>query len=129
MALNKPFANYLLVQNMFIYYKNKPIKLSAIRSCIEADEPKQLLELINNNYNAKIYCLICCFTFLPAIKCIEYLISEGTPLNETFIDNPFNSTPQEYLNNFLNHLSLSSRKKVEMLINEAIKRGLSNIRT
>ena len=83
-----------------------------------------LLQLINNNYNAKIYCLILCFTFLPAIKCIQCLIYEKTPLDKTFEGNPFNCTPREYLNNFLNQLSYNSRNKIENKINQAIELGL-----
>ena len=81
-----------------LYEDNKPIKyIGAIKSCIEADEASYLLKLLNNNSKAKIYSLMCCFTFIPSVKCIEYLIADGTPLDETFENNPFQCTPQEYL--------------------------------
>ena len=78
-----------------------PVKhINAIKSCIEADEAGYLIEILNNNYKAKIYSLIRCFTFIPSIRCIKYLIAEGTPLNETFENNPFQCTPQEYLDRY-----------------------------
>ena len=84
--------------NKILHEDNKPIQyISAIRSCIEADEARYLLKILNNNIKAMIYSLISCFTFIPSLKCIEYLIAEGTPLNETFENNPFKCTPQEYL--------------------------------
>lgn len=73
------------------------IAFSAIRSCIEADEPKLLAELLGDSKNAHIYALMMCFTAIPATKCIEYLVSNGTPLNESFCHNPFKCTPQELL--------------------------------
>lgn len=81
-----------------LYDDNNPVQyIGAIKSCIEADEASYLLKLLNNNTKAKIYSLICCFTFIPSVKCIEYLIADGTPLNDTFENNPFQCTPQEYL--------------------------------
>ena len=80
-----------------LYEDNKPINhIGAIKSCIEADEASYLLKLLNNNTKAKIYSLICCFTFIPSVKCIEYLIADGTPLNETFENNPFRCKTREY---------------------------------
>lgn len=73
------------------------IAFSAVRSCIEADEPTLLAELLGNSRSAHIYALMVCFSAIPATKCIEYLISQGTPLNESFEYNPFKCTPQELL--------------------------------
>ena len=88
--------NYI---NDALYDDTNPVKhITAIKSCIEADEARYLLEVLNNNHKAKIYSLIMCFTFIPSVRCIKYLIAEGTPLNETFENNPFQCTPQEYLN-------------------------------
>ncbi len=75
----------------------KSLNINAIKSCIEADEAHLLLEMIKDNQKAKIYCLISCFTYIPSIKCIELLVANGTPLNMTFENNPYQSTPMEYL--------------------------------
>lgn len=102
-----------------LYDDNKPVKyISAIKSCIEADEAHYLLKILNNNIKAKIYSLICCFTFIPSVKCIEYLIAEGTPLNETFENNPFQCTPQEYLDKYF----LASNMAYNAIYN-AVERG------
>ena len=82
--------------------KSTPISIGAIKSCIEADEPIHLSHLLNNNQNAKIYALICCFSLIPSIKCIEYLISVDTPLDKTFDNNPFTCTPQDYSDKYFN---------------------------
>ena len=102
---------------------NKPLKINAIKSCIEADEAITLLEMIENNYKAKIYCLIACFTFIPPVKCIELLIAEGTPLDKTFDLNPFNCTPQEYLDKHFNISSNKLHTKSRNAIYQAIERG------
>ena len=102
---------------------NKPLRINAIKSCIEADEAITLLEIIENNYKARIYCLIACFTFIPPIKCIELLVAEGTPLNQTFEHNPFNCTPQEYLEKHFNVTTNKLQSKARNAINQAIERG------
>lgn len=116
------------VWNTEILHKNifneNPIKsISALKSCIEADEPILLLELINDNYKAKIFSLICCFTFIPSAKCIEYLIAAGTPLDMTFDNNPFDCTPQEYLNKHFNFTSNKRHTKARNTIYTSIEKG------
>jgi hypothetical protein len=113
----------------FKYFKRKynmfllPYSLRALHSCVEADEYMLLSDITNNNKNANIYALIKCFTLIPSINCIEYLIGIGTPLNETFEDNPFNCTPNEYLqNNFsknTHQLHIIANRKIA----SAIERG------
>jgi hypothetical protein len=102
---------------------DKPLKISAIKSYIEADEAISLLEIIENNIKAKIYCLIACFTFIPSIKCIELLIAKGTPLNQTFENNPFNCTAQEYLDTHFNGISSKIYIKARESIYKAIEKG------
>ena len=112
-----------------LYEDNKPIKhIGAIKSCIEADEASYLLKILNNNTKAKIYSLICCFTFIPSVKCIEYLIADGTPLNETFENNPFQCTPQEYLDAYFPDSNIFDGPRYNCLsrnaIYDAIERGI-----
>ena len=112
-----------------LYEDNKPINhIGAIKSCIEADEASYLLKLLNNNTKAKIYSLICCFTFIPSVKCIEYLIADGTPLNETFENNPFRCTPEEYLDRFFPNSNIMDGPRYNSLsrdaIYDAIERGI-----
>jgi hypothetical protein len=102
------------------------LKISAIKSYIESDEAIALLENIKHNYNAKIYCLIACFSFHPSVKCIELLIQEGTPLDKTFENNPFNCTPQEFLNKHFNNTTSKIHIKTRNLIYQAIERGKNN---
>ena len=111
-----------------LYEDNKPIKhIGAIKSCIEADEAPYLLKILNNNTKAKIYSVIRCFTFIPSVKCIEYLIADGTPLNETFENNPFRCTPQEYLDEYFPASNILEGPRYTCLsrdaIYEAIERG------
>lgn len=109
------------IQN--ILSDDKPLKINAIKSCIEADEAITLLEIIDNNFKAKIYYLITCFTFIPPVKCIELLIAEGTPLNQSFENNPFQCTPQEYLDKHFNITSNKLQTKSRNAIYQAIERG------
>ncbi len=107
-----------------ILYDGSPIKsISAIKSCIEADEPIMLLEALNNNYKAKIFALICCFTFIPSAKCIEYLIADGTPLDKTFDNNPFGCTPQEYLDKHFSFTTNKLHTKARNIIFTSIEKG------
>lgn len=107
-----------------ILFDDKQIKsISALKSCIEADEPQILLEIIDNNYKAKIFALISCFTFIPSIKCIETLIANGTPLDKTFENNPFNCTPQEYLDKHFNLTTNKLHTKARNNIYIAIEKG------
>ena len=104
-----------------LYEDNKPIKhIGAIRSCIEADEASYLLKILNNNSKAKIYSLMCCFTFIPSVKCIEYLIADGTPLDETFENNPFQCTPQEYLDEYFPDSNIFDGPRYNCLSRNAI---------
>jgi hypothetical protein len=101
-----------------------PIKsVSAIKSCIEADEANLLLEAVGLNKKARIFALISCFTYIPSVKCIEHLIAEGTPLNETFENNPFECSPQEFL---VKHFDLTANKlhtRARNSIYSAIEKG------
>ena len=83
-------------------YKLVPFRKSilALRSCIEADEPDMLYEITGSFRNACIFALILCFSSRPSIRCIQSLISQSVPLNESFTNNPFNCTPQEYLDTY-----------------------------
>ena len=106
------------------FNNDKSIKsISAIKSCIEADEATLLLEAVKDNYNAKIYALICCFTLIPSVKCIERLIAEGTPLDKSFNANPFNCTPQEYLDKHFGFTSNKLHTKSRSSIYQAIDKG------
>lgn len=101
-----------------------PIKsISAIKSCIEADEATSLLEVLNNNYKAKIFALICCFTFIPSAKCIEYLIADGTPLDKSFENNPFGCSPQEYLDKHFSFTTNKLHTKARNIIFTSIEKG------
>jgi hypothetical protein len=107
-----------------LYDNVKPIKsISAIKSYIEADEGIILIEAINDNYKAKIFALICCFTFIPSVKCIEQLIASGTPLDKTFDDNPFNCTPQEYLDKHFGFTVNKRHTNARNSIYNAIEKG------
>ena len=111
-----------------LYEDNKPIKhIGAIKSCIESDEASYLLKILNNNTKAKIYSLMCCFTFIPSVKCIEYLIADGTPLDMTFENNPFQCTPQEYLDAYFPDSNIFDGPRYNCLsrnaIYDAIERG------
>ena len=111
-----------------LHEEDNPVQhISAIRSCIEADEAEYLLRVLNNNTKAKIYSLICCFTFIPSIKCIEYLIAEGTPLDMTFENNPFKCTPMDYLNKYFPASNIFDGPRHNCLsrdaIYDAIERG------
>lgn len=108
--------------NEFKNYQRFPYSFTALKSCIEADEPVLLADILGDHKNAHIYALIQCFTTIPSVKCIEYLISEGTPLNETFINNPFQCTPQEYLNLRFN-TTYKDYMKARSAIYNAINRG------
>lgn len=103
--------------------ENNYLNINAMKSYIEADEAQLLLDIIGQNYKARIYCLISCFTILPAVKCIELLIAKGTPLNQTFEHNPFHCTPEEYIKTIFNS-SIKSKSKSLNDINQAIKKGL-----
>jgi hypothetical protein len=102
--------------------------LKAIKSCIEADEPYALEEIVRNDKHAKIYALMSCFTMIPAVKCIEYLISAGTPLDVRFTNNPYgNFTAQEYLDakfGTSDNFTMRIRVKIEVAINK----GRMNVR-
>ena len=100
-----------------IISNDKLLNINAIKSCIEADEANLLLEIIQNNLKARIYCLICCFTYIPSIKCIERLIAEGTPLNISFEENPFQSTPLEYLHTYFKNSSNYQLKALNSILN------------
>lgn len=116
-------TNWDTIYLQSILSNDTTLKISAIKSYIESDEATTLLENIKHNYNAKIYCLIACFSFHPSVKCIELLIQEGTPLDKTFENNPFKCTPQKFLDIHFNASSNKIHTKVRNLIYQAIERG------
>lgn len=97
-----------------------PLSILALKSCIEADEPQFLSEIIIGYKNAHIYALLVCFSMIiPPLRCIEYLISVGTPINESFENNPFDCTPQELLVNQYPCVTRTFQS-----IHDAINRGM-----
>lgn len=100
-----------------------PVSFVALKSCVEADEPKLMADLLGDYKYAHIYALILCCSCIPSVKCIEYLISVGTPLNETFTNNPFQSTVQEYLDNIYNITTNKMQRRARSEIYAAINRG------
>jgi len=100
-----------------------PIALSAVKSCIEADEPYALADVLGVSRKAHIYALLLCFTQIPSVRCIEHIISQGVSLTETFEHNPFRCSPQEYLEE-----KFSNPGPVRALIYKAIERGKSAYR-
>lgn len=119
------YTNSMLNTNYLqdILFNDNMLNFSVIKSYIESDEAISLLDNIKHNNNAKIYCLILCFSFHPSVKCIELLIKEKTPLDATFEDNPFNCTPQQFLDKYFNNTSNNLNKKAINLIYQAIERG------
>ena len=121
--------------NEFKHYKRKihligskdrvilPNSLLAIKSCIEADDPIALKDLLDDHKGAHIYALIQCFTLIPAVKCIEYLIAEGTPTDVTFEDNPNDKTAQQYFDDTFNISTNGHHLKVRKIISDAMSRG------
>lgn len=102
--------------------------LKALKSCVEADEPLMLSELIGTNKNAYIYALMTCFTLIPSVKCIEYLVSIGTPLDKGFEDNPYGQmSALEYLDSKYGTSDKISLKIREKIIG-AITKGKVNMR-
>ncbi len=100
-----------------------PTGLVAIKSCIEADDPVALKDLLDDHKGAHIYALIQCFTLIPAVKCIEYLITEGTPTDVTFEDNPFGKTAQQYFDDNFNVSTNAHHLKIRKIITDAMSRG------
>ncbi len=96
--------------------------LKALKSCIEADEPLMLSELIGTNKNACIYALMTCFTLIPSVNCIEYLVSIGTPIDKGFEDNPYGDMSAiEYLDS-----KFGTSDKISLKIREKIIGAISN---
>jgi hypothetical protein len=79
--------------------------------------------MIEDNLKARIYCLISCFTYIPSVKCIELLVAKGTPLNMTFDNNPYQSTPLEYLHKNFEYSSNRSHIKALNSIFHSIELG------
>jgi hypothetical protein len=100
-----------------------PESIIALKSCIEADDPKRLFEIIQDNKLAASFSLYCCITLIPALKCIEYLISNGASMNRTFNNSPYgNVTPQQYMDEVYSSTSPMSLKTRQNIVN-AIARG------
>lgn len=99
----------------------------SIKSYIEADEPLMLSELLQNNKKACIYAMMQCMSFIPSIKCIEYLISIDTPLNVAFSENPYgNINIIEYIN-LAYATPTKNNIRCKQIVNDAINRGLSKV--
>ena len=98
--------------------------LSALKSCIEADEPKLMAELLGTYQNAHIFALISCFTAIPAVRCIEYLISVDTPMDVSFPYNPYMVTPLEYLDTVFDSTTHKIHVRAKEIIYNAIERGI-----
>ena len=116
---NAEFANY----NTQDTPHTIPVSFVALKSCMEADEPELMADLLGDYKCAHIYALILCCAFIPSVNCIEYLISVGTPMNETFADNPFQCTVQEYLDIMYNTTTNKMHWKARSDIYAAIQRG------
>lgn len=96
----------------------------SVKSYIEADEPLMLSELLNNHTNASIYSIMQCMSMIPSIKCIEYLVSIGTPLNVSFNTNPFgNVTIMQYIDQVY-ALPTKTNIRAKQIVKGAIDRGL-----
>ena len=102
------------------------ISFMAIKSCIEADEPRALGEVLGAHRNANIYAMLLCFSMRPSVRCIEYLVSNGTPLDETFPNNPFHCSPQEYLDSKFPTVAGRSLARIE--IEKAIAKGKERLK-
>jgi len=63
---------------------------------IEEDNPYALSSILLDHKNVSIYALICCFE-KPSLKCIDFLVRQGIPLDQSFGTNPFDSSPLSYL--------------------------------
>ncbi len=116
---NKEFESYS------IYTKNSHSNaFKSIKSYIEADEPLMLSELVNHNVNASIYAVMLAMSMIPSLKCIEYLVSIGTPLNVSFNTNPFGKvTIYEYINKAY-EMPTKTNIRCKQLVKDAIARGL-----
>lgn len=73
------------------------VSISQLKRAIQEDDPEALSLLLGDHPHAAIYALIHCFIKHPSVRCIQYLISKGTPMHQTFINNPFCMSPQEWL--------------------------------
>jgi hypothetical protein len=123
---NTEFTRY--TNNKAKYITGLPISLQAIKSCIEADNPEILKELIGDHMGAHIYSLYSCFTLVPSVKCIEFIISEGTPLDRTFVNNPYGEiTPIQHFNLRFN-TTVKQYMRARRLIELAIEKGKKNLR-
>jgi hypothetical protein len=119
---------YDLMRNEKIFYdiSGQGIRYSAIKSCIETDNPETLAELTHNDKNMQIYALIKCFTFIPATNCITYLISTGISLDDSFELGNCKMTPRQYLTEYFDINSKTySRAKAKIMA--AIEEGMTYI--
>lgn len=73
------------------------VSISPLKRAVQEDNPDALFQVIGHHTHASIYALIHCFTRPPALRCIHFLVSNGTPLHQTFPHNPFQKTAMEYL--------------------------------
>jgi hypothetical protein len=98
------------------------VSITQLKQAVQDDDPQALSSVIGGHAHAAIYALIYCFVRPPAIHCIHYLVSKGTPLNQTFANNPFQMTPLEAL-----HKRFSSSDMTYLQIKQIIDRAKKGI--
>jgi hypothetical protein len=73
------------------------LSISELKCAIQEDNPIQLANIIGSHKHAAIYALCHCFIKPPPLACIHFLVSRGTPLDRSFLHNPFQVSPMELL--------------------------------
>jgi hypothetical protein len=91
------------------------VSITQLKQAVQDDDPQALSSVIGGHAHAAIYAFIYCFVRPPAIRCIHYLVRKGTPLNQTFANNPFQMTPLEFL-----HKRFSSTDATYLQIKQTI---------
>jgi hypothetical protein len=94
------------------------ISITQLKQAVHNDDPQALSLVLGDHKHAAIYAFIYCFVRPPALRCIHYLVAKGTPLNQTFVNNPFQQTPLEFL-----HKRYSSNDETYLLIKQTIDRA------
>lgn len=131
MSAMRPFPTYNWdkeFETYSIYSKNiYSNAFKSIKSYIEADSPELLSELLKDNNKAPIYAMMQCMSLIPSVKCIEYLVSIGTPLNVVFAENPFGEINViEYIN-LVYATPTKTNIRCKKIVVDAINRGLSKV--
>ena len=99
------------------------VSITQLKQAVHDDDPHTLSLVIGGHSHAAIYALIYCFVKPPARHCIHYLVAKGTPLNQTFVNNPFQKTPLECL-----HKRFSSSDETYLEIKQIIDRAKKGFR-